>query len=192
MTTLLCAEVTESQGRVNWIFFWRRWQGGDLNSGTDLCWKTEAEPANPSAMAPADISPCKEGGSSSSASAELLVPQSPAAGSSTPSAPGARAKGTSSEPWLSPEQPCLAQAQLWQYLAAVSSAAPTGTALPEAAHTAEGCSQGSRGEANWLSSPGPGGLRREKTERKAAFNVWVITELLLFIPLNAWTWAWMS
>lgn len=52
-----------------------------------------------------------------------------------------------------------------QYLAAVSSAAPTGTAFPKAADTAKGCSQRSRAEANRLSSPGPGGLWREKTEK---------------------------
>lgn len=79
-----------------------------------------------------------------------------------------------------------------QYLAAVSPAAPTGTALPKAADTAKGCSQGWRGEAKWLSSPGPGGLWRQNTQRKAALNVWVIAELLLFILLNRWAWAPMS
>lgn len=143
---------------------------GDLNSGTDLCWQIQAESANPSVTGPTRHLSIQGGWQQFHSQCWRWSSTLSHQGAATAPAPG---HGSG------------------QYLAAVSSAAPTGTAFPRAADTAKECSQGSRGEANWLSSPGPGGLWREKTERKAALDVWVIRECCLpvWIPGLEHEWA---
>lgn len=87
---------------------------------------------------------------------------------------------------LFPSAPCNG---FIQYLASVSSAASVGPTSPSAVETAKGSSEGSRGEANCVSSPGPQGLQREKTWEKAALEVWVIAQLLSLPCLNPQTLA---